>query len=460
MREKRTDQVKYVIIAAIVGFLLGVAVVLVASKYKPAVPYYQRSIVVLQDPNCDICAPDLNRVVRFLENNVGNGKIRAVWLDVTRGDGAKIYSQLREANANLVPLILFSKDLEGSKFFEELNKALAAQGGLRANVIRIGSYYVLRPMWPTRRYIPGVPEKIVDVWADKNYNVNGLKRILYLAADNVVVKLHDTTDNDVILRVKAPRSVIHAISPYFPLARTTSDEIEVPRVKATILARPEFAKPIESRLMAAGVQTETNTAYYGTYVLANIITAYPDIVGKILPGAHYYANGLSITREEQANLDVFISENENQMLDELNKIVTALGNRITITPHYVVGVDATGLPIMQGGQKAFQRAAAEYCAYLVRPNRWLAFAEAYGKCTSGNCVEEAAEAADLNAQAVKQCVENSDQLLSFFVNDTARYKIVKTSVLIDGWLYVDEPGMIEKYLCAMISFPPKKLCGG
>jgi|GEM_PF-6812667 len=152
MREKH-GQMRYVIIAAVVGFLLGVAVVLAASKYRPAAPYYQKSIVVLQDPNCDICTPELNRTVRFLENNVGNGKVRVVWLDVTRGDGAKIYKQLQEVNVNLVPLILISKDLEGNKFFEELNKALAAQGGLRANTALIGNYYALRPLWPTRRYV-------------------------------------------------------------------------------------------------------------------------------------------------------------------------------------------------------------------------------------------------------------------------------------------------------------------
>jgi|GEM_PF-7028029 len=46
------------------------------------------------------------------------------------------------------------------------------------------------------------------------------------------------------------------------------------------------------------------------------------------------------------------------------------------------------------------------------------------------------------------------------MRDTARYRIVKTSVLIDGWLYVDDPARIKGYLCAMLSFPPKKLCEG
>gem|GEM_PF-6699638 len=203
----------------------------------------------------------------------------------------------------------------------------------------------------------------------RNYDVNGLKRILYLAADNVVVNTHEA--NDVILRIRAQKNVIQAVSPYFPLARTTSDEIEVPRVRAVVLARPEFAGPIEARLRAAGVQTETNTAYYGTYTLANIITPYPDIVGKILPGAHYYSNGLSITREERASLDVFISENEDKIINELNKIATALNDRITIVPHYVVGTDASGRPVMQGGQKAFRRAAAEYCTYIIKPPQKL-----------------------------------------------------------------------------------------
>ncbi|MDN5367053.1 MAG: hypothetical protein PWQ11_464 [Candidatus Diapherotrites archaeon] len=447
------------------GFVLGVIVAIIATHPPNTGTFYSRSVIVLYDPNCDICTPELNRVVQFMENNLPSAKnVTFIWQDVRSGAGARKYVELvEERNVNLVPLVLFTKDLEDTDFFKELNEAFAASGGIGANLIDVGKYYALRPRWPTRRYVPGKPEVRVTVLASRGVDVNNIKSLLYLSADNVVVDVKET--NDTVLRIEATPEIIAAIAPYFPLARVAGGVLEVPKIVVTVFARPDFAEPVENVLKNAGIEANVQTTLYGTYVLANIVTDYPDLVGKLFPGAKYYQNGISITRDETLNIDLFLAGDENEWIDELNRIVSLTrtdgGYRGFVVPHYAAGLQG-GNVIFPGGQDAFNRAVAEYCAYLNAPAKWTEFVSSFRACGgTADCIESVSKQLSIDADRITNCAQtSSNQILQFFINDTAQNRVTKTSALINGWLYVDEPDRLKDYVCAMLSFPPEELCGG
>ncbi|NPA76299.1 MAG: hypothetical protein GXN93_00915 [Candidatus Diapherotrites archaeon] len=446
------------IFAAIIGFLLGVIVVLV-SKGITITPKYSHAMILLDDPHCDVCAPEFNTVANYIDKNIAEGRISVIRLNVYSGAGAKIYAQLREKNVNLVPLILFTKDLANTQFFTELNKALASRGGLRANLIDLGNYYALRPMWPTRRYVPGEPTVEVNIFVDKNYDVNALKQLLYLSADNVVV--HTQKTNDVVVRIDAPHEVITAIAPYFPLARVAYTEIVQPKISATVFSDSILAKPISERLKWADINFQIHQNN-NQYVLASIVTPYPDLVGKIFPGARYYPSGIAITPSETISIDAYFagSDDEN-FLKELNAIQATLGRRAIIVPHFAARSNGTTV-IFPGGKEAFDRAALTYCAYLQAPQRWTTFALAVDECNSVSktCVDTAARRADVNADAIIACAnQNAQKILQAFVQETARTRITKTMAIIDGWL-TSGPKDVVTYVCALVTNPPNNLCKG
>ncbi len=451
------------IVFVVIGFILGLAFAAYFGGHVPSgVEKSSKTVYVLSDEKCDICSAPFEQFVSFIENNADTSGVRIVKTSVYRGIGKEIYARLREENVNVVPLILMTKDVKGTKFFEDLNKALSQRGGIRTNIIELRNYYALRPLWPTRRYVPGKGETKVTLYADKNVNVDRLKSILYLAADNVIVTEHET--NDYYILVEATPEIVKTVAQYYPLSRIADGVLEVPKMRATVLSRPDFAEAVKARLERAGIPADVNIVQYGEYVLAKIVTDYPDIVAELFPGSKYYPDGVVLTRDETATVDVYLAENAEPLLEELNRILYAADGRITVNPHYIVRFDASGKPIIPGGDTGLREMVAEYCAYLNGgPMKWTSFALSFRECgATESCIETAAEDANINVDRVKTCYSSSaNQIVSFFVQDSARSGVGQTLAIINGW-YVLDPRIqdIANVLCKMLSFPPKEICEG
>jgi predicted DCC family thiol-disulfide oxidoreductase YuxK len=79
----------------LLGFLLGIIVSLILAHPPGTNTFYKKSVVVLYDPECDICTPELNRFVTFLENNLPSAKnVEFIWWNVRSGAGARTYEEL------------------------------------------------------------------------------------------------------------------------------------------------------------------------------------------------------------------------------------------------------------------------------------------------------------------------------------------------------------------------------
>ncbi len=444
-----------IIPAIIAGILIGVAITKVGGVLNAA-PNYSNAMIVLEDPRCQICKPELNKVVVLLEKNALQGKIRPVVLDVTRGSGLKLYEKIqKESGANLVPLILFTPDVSKNTL-EQVNKALQRMSGRQDNITKVGKYRAVIPVWPTRRFAPGKPGVEVTVEWDGKYDINSVKALLYLSADNVDVNVVKVAG--VRLKIRAPAEIIRDLAPYFPLARITDDEIYIPEIHARIYAKQGFGAAVANRIRKMGFDANVAGPLEGNYLLARVVTKYPDIVAKMFPGSQMESGAVAITKQSILRIDAFFAGSNARLLKDLNKVVYYEGNRLQVVPHFLAERNGKYV-VFPGGKHAFDLALYSYCAYLQNPENpraWVPFAYEVHRC-DGNCLDLAIKKFGIDENGLRNCVKRAPEILQTFINDEKTSAVTRTEAIINGW-YVAGPDNVVNAVCKMLLFPKKAMC--
>ncbi len=441
-----------IIPAIIAGILIGVAITKVGGVLNAA-PNYSNAMIVLEDPGCQICKPELNRVVALLEKNALRGNIKPVILDVTRGNGLKLYEKIqKESGANLVPLVLFTPDVSKSTL-EQVNKALQEMSGRQENITKAGKYYAVIPVWPTRRFAPGKPRVEVTVEYDGKYDINSVKSLLYLSADNVDVNVVKATG--VRLKIRAPAEIIRDLAPYFPLARITDDEIYIPEIHARIYAKQGFGTAVANRIRKMGFDANVVGPLESNYLLARVVTKYPDIVAKMFPGSQMESGAVAIPKQGVLRIDAFFAGSNASLLKELNEVVYYEGNRLQVVPHFLAERNGKYV-VFPGGKHAFDLALYSYCAYLQNPRAWVPFAYEVYRC-DGNCLDRTVKKFGIDESMLQNCVKRAPEILQIFINDEKTSAVTRTEAVIDGW-YVARPDEAVNAVCEMLLFPKKAMC--
>ena len=424
---------------------------------------YKKSIIVLEDPKCSICQKGIERILETLENNVTGAKL--VKLNVYSGEGAELYKKIQEEeNVNVVPLILLTKDLKDTQTLDDLNRIFAGNGRIGANIIELKEYYALQPFWPVRRYVPGKGEERVKIFADANVNTEFIRQLAYISADNVIIE-EKNAEGNYIIHIDGPQNVITALARYIPLATMTSTSIEVPYVHAAIYAVPEVLQDLNRLLQQPAIKiVEVNAIQGDSLIVANIPTDHPEIVVKLLPGARVTPNSVVVDRTTNMFLDVYLGgEQDNEILSQVSRLASAVPNRIAINPHYIVTVSNNSV-VSPLGPDGIDRSVLEYCVFLTHgAGSWLQFTLNTRKtCREiSECWQNVARELNIDTQKVSNCYASKNNVISFFLKDTAAKGIVRPFVLVNSWyVWTPDKAPLTKIGCRFLVFPPSTLCRG
>lgn len=438
---------------------LAVAVTMFTTEERA----YEKTVILLTDDKCDVCAGGFNSFVETLRGMESARSVRVLEFSPYTWGGKVVYKKLVENNVAVVPLVVFTKDLAGSPFFEELNEILADYGGVWANVVEVGDYYVLRPRWPVRRYVPGKEEQQVTLLADANIDVTPVKAIIYASADNVVIR-EGNAEGKYLLRVTGPPAVIEALAQQIPLSTYTSTSLEVPYVSVSVRAIPEVLDEVNTVLSRPNIVIRDLREDNGISAVAVITTDRPDIVAKLFPGAKVFRDGVMIDREARALLDVYLGgEDDGNILSELLDVASSMPERVLVRPHYIVLPTAGGFT-SNAGPEGVERSVVEYCVFLNHgAGQWLSFVKnsREGCERIEECWEGIAGELGLDVERIKNCTGSKGEVLRFLATDTARAGVTRPLVLVNSWyVWVPNKGRLRRLVCSLLVFPPEEACRG
>jgi len=448
-KKNKTDK----IITAVASFILGVLIAILVAKGFGIWGEYRNAMIILEDEKCDVCTTEFESVVESIRGMEGAEALRIVKLSPYVDDGEILYKKLVEKNINVVPLILFTKDLAGSAFFAELNK----------NIVDIGEYYVLNPTWPVRRYVPKKGEEHIRIFTDGNVDTSPMKMIIYTAVDNAVVEERNA-EGKYLLHVDGPPAAIGALAQFIPLSTHTSTSLEVPYLTVSVRAAPEVLDGIKDLLNRPNIEIKELNEDENISVVAAIMTDRPEIVARLFPGAKMFSDGIIVDRSAQILLDVYLGgEEDGNVLSELINVVSSAPDRVLVRPHYIV------MPAKDGwasktGQDGVERSVIEYCVYLNHgAGSWLGFTKVSRESCEGieNCWEDVASKLGLDVEKIENCRESKAEVLKFLANDVFGAGVVQPAILINSW-YFWTPGTkeLKSLACSFLSHPPENLCGG
>jgi len=442
------------IITAASCFALGVIIALIFTMATTEERVHWRTVIVLNDEKCDVCAVEFNKTVEALKKALSGTAVKIIELSPYAREGEIIYKKLVENNVTVLPLIVFTKDIAEPAVFSEINRAVA-DAGMKIELFDAGEYYILRPTWPVRKYVPGKGEARVKIYANDGFDTAALKKILFATVDNVVIAEENTRGN-YLLHVDGPPQVITLLASFIPLSVHTSTSLEVPYVKASVRVVPEAAEEINAVLSRPNIIVDGFVVDENISVVAAISTDHPEIIGKLFPGGRLYPDGIVVDRSMQLFFDVYLDGvNDDNVISELYNVVVSAPNRFMVRPHYIV---------FPGGEgNTTERAVIEYCVFLTHgAGSWLKFVTTARKeCKDiTGCWEKTAGKIRLDTEKIRNCINSKEDVLRFLINDTARAGITRPSIVINSWyVWAPEKGGLREVVCSFLLSPPPNICG-
>jgi len=385
--------------ALVIGMALGYLVMGIATpgKAKGA-----QAIIILDD-KCTTCNQEMNSLLEYLDDQMKLSSIPTKYLKASDPEARKILQVLAEENANFVPVVVFTGDIENTTFYKEFDRLTKPYGGAARFIRKIGEYYVLQPAWTARMVVP--PEEAVKIvaYVDENVGASLAERVVYRlipTADLQVIQGH----YNYMFRFEGPQDAIERIAAVFPLAERDGNVLIVPYIHAKVYVLPSFAPGVKEILakLPNVLVTEWEIIDTNAPYLAKIETDRPELLAQILRNWERDGNVLYVPKTDKPVVELFVMSYCPYGLQTEKAIIPVLellGDKIDFKLRFV--------NYAMHGEKEVWENLRQYCIqFKTNPDKFIDYLKCFTE--SGNA-EKCMEELNIDKNAVQSCMDEEDK---------------------------------------------------